>query len=170
MSDNLYAPPQSELVEIIDNKYATASRWKRLWASLIDTLTIMVVTVPVMILTGGFDGVSEGVGPSLSYNLLMGAIGLIIFFAININLLIKSGQTVGKLALGIKIVDLNGEKPTFNQHLVKRYAVFFLPGQIPVVGQLISIANVLFIFGKQKRCVHDYIAGTIVVDSQHSVK
>lgn len=164
MKDNIYAPPQSELLESTDKNNTNASRWKRLGASLIDGLTIMVVTVPVMFFTGGFDGISEGASPPIIYSLLIGALGIVIFFSINTNLLIKSGQTLGKKALGIKIVDLNGETPTFKKHLIKRYTAYFLPGQIPAVGQFISIVNILFIFGKQKRCVHDYIAGTKVVE------
>ncbi|QLC74860.1 RDD family protein [Pseudomonas sp. LPB0260] len=164
MSDNIYAPPQSVLVETVDKNDITASRWKRLGASLIDTLTIMIVTLPAMYFTGGFDRISEGVSPSTTYSLVMAALGLIIFFALNTRLLIKSGQTLGKKVVGIKIVDLDGDIPTFKKHLAKRYAVFFLPGQIPVAGQFISIVNILFIFGKQKRCAHDYIAGTKVIE------
>jgi len=31
------------------------------------------------------------------------------------------------------------------------------------VGQILSTLNILFIFGKNKRCVHDIAAGTKVV-------
>ena len=118
MKVNIFAPPQSELTETTDTKNVIASRWKRLWASLIDALSIMIVTTPVMFFTGGFDGISEGVNPPIVYSLLIEALGVIIFFLINANSLRKSGQTLGKKALGIKIVDLNGETPTFKKHLI----------------------------------------------------
>jgi uncharacterized RDD family membrane protein YckC len=38
-----------------------------------------------------------------------------------------------------------------------------LPGQIPVVGQIFSFINILFIFTKEKRCIHDLVAKTKVV-------
>jgi uncharacterized RDD family membrane protein YckC len=34
---------------------------------------------------------------------------------------------------------------------------------IPLVGGLYGLIDALFIFGSAKRCVHDYIADTIVV-------
>ena len=141
-----------------------ASRWNRLWASLIDGLIMMVVVMPVMYLTGGFDGVSEGVQPSLGYSLLMGLLGIVAFILINGKLLSTNGQTIGKRTLGIKIVTLSGELPSIKEHLLKRYGVYFLLGQVPIIGQILSIANLLVIFGKQKRCGHDFVAGTIVVN------
>jgi len=165
MSENFYKPPEAELIKDTSDNEALASRWQRLWASLLDGVTIMVVTLPVMYFTGGFDGVARGVQPSLSYSLLIGALSLSVFFVLNANLLINKGQTIGKKISGIKIVDLNGKIPRVKKHLLKRYAAYFIPAQIPVVGQVLSTINILFIFGPQKRCVHDYIAGTKVVES-----
>lgn len=162
MKENIYATPKSELIKDSGEESTLATRWQRLWASMLDGLVIMVLTVPAMYLSGGYDGIFEGVKPSLKYTLLIGALGLIVFFIINGNLLIKHGQTIGKKIVGIKIVDLEGNLPSLKHHLIKRYAVYFIPGQIPVVGQFISIINILFIFGKQKRCVHDFVAGTKV--------
>lgn len=163
MENNIYSAPQAELIEESDNNKVLASRWKRLWASMLDSITILVVTLPTMYLTGGFEGAMKGIQPSVEYSLMIGAVGISFFLIINIKLLMNNGQTIGKKILGIKIVDLEGNLPTFKKQLIKRYAVFFLPGQIPVAGQFISILNVLFIFGKQKRCVHDFAAGTKVI-------
>lgn len=147
-----------------DDEYNTASRWDRLWASLIDSLIMMVVVIPVMYFTGGFDGISEGVQPSLWYSLFMSLLGIGVFFLINWKLLSVSGQTIGKRTIGIKIVTLTGNLPGVKEHLLKRYGVYFLLGQVPIVGGFLSIANTLFIFGKQKRCGHDFVAGTKVVN------
>ncbi len=37
-----------------------------------------------------------------------------------------------------------------------------LCAHIPMVGPLINLVNPLFIFGKERRCLHDYIAKTQV--------
>lgn len=142
----------------------TASRWDRLWASLIDCLLMMVVIIPLIYLTGGFDGISEGVQPSLWYSLFMSLCGIGVFFLINWKLLTVRGQTIGKRTMNIKIVTLTGELPGFKEHLLKRYGLYFLLGQVPMVGQFLSIGNALFIFGKQRRCAHDFVAGTTVVN------
>lgn len=154
---------ENEIV-IFSDDLNTASRWNRLWASLIDGLIMMVIVMPVMYLTGGFDGVSEGVQPSLGYSLLIGLLGIVVFILINGKLLSTSGQTIGKRTIGIKIVTLSGDLPSVKGHLLKRYGVYFLLGQVPIIGQLLSMANVLVIFGKQKRCGHDFVAGTTVVN------
>ncbi|MEN0039421.1 MAG: RDD family protein [Cellvibrio sp.] len=165
MSDNnVYSTPQSQLVDqVAVGDAPLASRWARLGASIIDSIIMMVILLPVMYLTGGFDGVMEGVQPGFVYTLGMGVLGLVVFFVINYRFLIATGQTVGKKVLEIKIVDLNGNVPVFQPQLLIRYAVYMLPGQIPVVGQLFSLVNILFIFGKEKRCVHDILAKTKVV-------
>jgi len=146
-----------------ENDQDLASRGSRLGASLLDSLIMMLFMIPVMFFTGGFDGISEGTQPSLGYNLAMGLLGLIVFLLINFKLLKDKGQTVGKRIVGIKIVDMAGNQATWGDNLTKRYAIFFIPGQVPLIGQIFSIVNVLFIFGKEKRCIHDYGAGTQVV-------
>lgn len=145
-------------------KDVLASRWKRLWAALIDGLLIIAITIPIMYLTGGFNSLSNGTS-SLGYNLFIFILSMIIFLLLNGKLLVKNGQTIGKKMLGLKIVTLNGELPEAKNHLLKRYAVFFVPGQIPLFGQLFSFVNILFIFSKQKRCIHDIAANTVVIES-----
>lgn len=161
--NDMYTTPSSELLKENEVESTMASRWSRLWASLLDTLTILIVTMPAMYFTGGFDGISSGQQPSLLYSLALGVVGLIVFLLINIKLLLKSGQTIGKKLLQIKIVDMDGNLPIGRDHLLKRYAFYFLPGQIPVAGPYIGIVNVLFIFGKNRRCLHDLVAKTQVV-------
>lgn len=38
-------------------------------------------------------------------------------------------------------------------------------GQIPYLGPAFGLANVLWIFGGERRCLHDYIADTLVVNA-----
>lgn len=165
MSDNnVYSTPQSQLVDQVDDsEKPLASRWARLGASIIDSIIIMIVLVPVMYFTGGFDGMMEGVQPGFVYMFGIGLLNFVVFFVINYRYLIANGQTIGKKVLEIKIVDLNGNVPVFQPQLLIRYAVFVLPGQVPFVGQLFSLINVLFIFSAEKRCIHDLVAKTKVV-------
>ena len=145
------------------NQELLASRWKRLLASLIDALTILAITVPLMYFTSGFSAVSGGIEPSFVYTLFIGVIGLSFFFFINRKLLFYHGQTIGKMVLGIKIVDLNGQVPSVKENLLPRYATYLIPGYIPVIGQFFSIINILFIFSADRRCLHDHIGKTRVV-------
>lgn len=161
MNDDIYAPPQSEPAI---STSGLASRGSRLGASLLDSLIMSVFTLPVMYFTGGFDSITNpDIQPSLLYNIGFGLFGLVVFTIINLKLLTKNGQTLGKKIVGIKIVNLEGELPTWKQNLFRRYAVFFLPGQVPVVGQIFAVINILFIFRKNQKCVHDLAANTKVI-------
>lgn len=166
MVDDVYKTPNSELIQEPENKSSElASRWSRLGASIIDSLVISAFVFPLMFFTGGFRSVTTGVQPVWQYTLMIGLAGIGVFLVLNYKLLSSYGQTIGKRALGIKIVDLDNNLPSMKKHLLIRYAVYFLSGQVPLIGQLFSFVNVLFIFGKQKRCLHDYIAGTRVIVS-----
>lgn len=163
MDENIYKTPESELVNESQNASALATRGSRLLASIIDGIIISSVTIPLMYFTGGFDGISKGIQPSFSYSITIALIGIAAFFLLNGHFLKTAGQTIGKKIVKIKVVTLDNDLPTLGNHFLKRYLVYFLPGQVPVIGQLFSLVNILFIFGKSKRCVHDYAAGTKVV-------
>ena len=78
-------------------------------------------------------------------------------------LLYHYGQTIGKSEFGMRIQLLNGEKASLQHVMLWRYLPIVLITFVPVIGQFLSgIFNVLLIFGKQRRCLHDYIAGTEV--------
>jgi len=148
--------------EFLETTTNLATRWQRLWASIIDSITVMLVTLPIMYFTGIFDMMAEGRQPGLLYNLGIGLAGIAFFALINYKSLTTNGQTIGKKLLGIKIVDLDDSLPS-EKSLLIRYVAYFGFGQIPIAGPLISIINILFIFGKEKRCGHDYLAKTKVI-------
>lgn len=163
MNNNVYKAPDSELQEVSQPELELASRFSRLIASIIDTIISLMFILPLMYFTGFFSAIMSGEEPSLLQTAGIGFITIALFFAINWHFLKSAGQTIGKKVMGIKVVTLDGELPSMVQHFLKRYAMYFLPAYIPMIGQLISLLNVLFIFGKGKRCIHDMVAGTKVV-------
>ena len=46
-----------------------------------------------------------------------------------------------------------------------RYVLVMLVMAIPIIGQLLGLADALFIFRSDRRCVHDLLAGTKVVSN-----
>lgn len=70
------------------------------------------------------------------------------------------GYTVGKRAVGVRIVKTDGSNPTVGTMLMR----YFVTGLIYVVT--IGIAFIVSIFmvaiRKDKRAVHDFVAGTYV--------
>jgi uncharacterized RDD family membrane protein YckC len=80
-------------------------------------------------------------------------------------LLSAYGQTLGKLALGIRIVDdSDGSNPGFLRAVVCRSLLPGLLTAIPILGTLFALLDVLAIFGEDRRCLHDVFADTRVVE------
>lgn len=142
-----------------------ASRSRRLFGTIIDIVISMLVIVPLMFLTGVHQQVLNGEGLPLEQHVAFFIIGWGVFLILNRHLLANRGQTIGKVAMKIKIVDLGGNIPSFGHLLFLRYLVLSVVAQMPVAGGIAAIVNVLFIFGKERRCLHDYLAGTKVVDN-----
>lgn len=164
MSENLYAAPKADVSEVVLEKNPIANRMNRFLAALIDVVVMMCVIIPPIYFMGALPSMMKAQERTFVQNLVVGFFALVVFFALNTRLLMKSGQTIGKKLLGIKIVDLDGNLPSFSKHLIKRYGMFFGLDHIPVVGQILGLINILFVFGKDARCGHDHLAGTKVVD------
>ena len=142
-----------------------ASRWKRLGGSLLDSVIMLIIILPVMIFLGVFEQAKQGGKISLGHTIFFILFGLLVYLAVNSVLLVKSGQTVGKKIVGTQIVD------TETGRIISVWKVFglrlvpiHLISQIPFIGGLIGLADSLFIFRSDKRCLHDLIAGTKVIE------
>lgn len=143
----------------------SASRWKRLSGSLIDSLIVFVVFIPITFAIGVHEQMFAGESMTSSQQIILIMIELSIFFGLNGYLLQKDGKTIGKIVVGTRIVDMHGNVPRFGHLFVNRYLIINLAGLIPVLGVLASLVNALFIFGDERRCLHDYLAGTRVIDA-----
>ncbi|NOR57014.1 MAG: hypothetical protein GQ474_00645, partial [Sulfurimonas sp.] len=140
MSDN----EEIKIIEAnINDEPELASRLNRFFAACIDMIIMVLLISPIIYFTGAYEGSGKNVESSFIFNLLMMLSYVFIYLIINGKLLIKNGQTIGKKILNIKIVDLNNNVPT-KIIFLKRYGVFFLVGDIPVVGSWLSIINILF--------------------------
>ena len=73
------------------------------------------------------------------------------------------GQSVGKLALGLRVVDSRGGVPSWTTTLMAREGTRFILASIPFVGFLLGLADSLSIFRGSRQTLHDGAAGTWVV-------
>lgn len=141
----------------------SASRGERFAASVLDGL---ILSIPIVILVfvigyNNYINYAKENGIVAQFALLM--IGQFSYLLANSYLLFKDGQTVGKKVIGIKIVTENGDLPTFFNIYFMRYLFPALLIFIPFFGSLLVITDDLFIFRKDKRCLHDHLANTRVV-------
>lgn len=160
LDDNASSTP-SENAEYIDINLA--SRWARLGAALID---VIIMVAPYGVIIYGTDYWERAMKQQVTIQeqVLSILLGFTIYLVMNGYLLHKWGQTIGKWALGIKIVSVESNEilPLWKVFFI-RYVPQVFTAMIPFIGSILTIVNDLFIFRKDKRCVHDHIAGTKVI-------
>ncbi len=167
-SNDIYSPPSADLVgaeedAAIESNENLASRWARLGAVMLDSL---VLGLPFVVFMYGTDYWDRAIKQEITVQeqFITFLIGLGAYFVVNGYLLAKRGQTIGKFTLGIKIVSSeNSQLLPLWKLIFLRYLPESLIGYIPIVGLLLFTINALFIFRKDKRCIHDFIAGTKVI-------
>ncbi len=141
-----------------------ASILDRFCAAVGDAITMFMVYLFIVMSVVGFsDFINEG--PSTWEFITISTMSFVAYFAINGYLLAKNGQTLGKYAVGIKIVRTNRQKASFWRLVGLRILPISLVSAIPMVGGLILIVDALFIFRKEHNCLHDDLADTRVVKS-----
>lgn len=107
----------------------------------------------------------KGIGIAL---LVIAWIALLIVQAV---FLIKRGQSLGKMAVGIRIVKVSDESaPGFVKVFLLRMFIPNLLYGIPYLGVALLLVDLLFIFREDRRCVHDLIAETKVVDTSPTLE
>lgn len=154
---------QPELPEIPyqDN---TANRMQRFLAAMIDGFLGMAASIPLFNHYGIWEAMQKGSEVPMKVSIIMTAYSLLMFFALHGLLLHRYGQTLGKRFLGLAIVTMDGQRPSFSHLILNRYLPQWIVGLVPMIGPLLSMIDVLFIFRDDKRCVHDLIAGTKVIN------
>lgn len=162
---------KKEKVKNADSLPILASLTDRFAAALVDGLiSSLPLTIP-MIIIFGFDGIKElYIKYGILYTLLILIAGQLVFFLVNGRLLYKYGQSIGKRFLEIKIVDLQGNVPELFRSYGLRYFVPSLFPLLPFLGGLISLTDILFIFRKDRRCMHDHLASTRVINCSNDYK
>lgn len=181
---NPYSAPRATVVDPVANTTELPSRWLRLAGALVDGFAGALVTMPIMWLAGKLMS-SAGNGLSFAYQLGSMMLGFAVFLALHGWLLHANGQTIAKRLLGMKIVDIQTRaKPPLARLIGLRYLlpqiIYSLPQMIVLargtirpgltpeflimmIGPLIGLVGILLIFGKDKRPLHDWFAGTQVV-------
>lgn len=131
-----------------------AGFWVRTGAALIDSILLLIIIMPALILIYGSDywtGESVFMGFwDLILNYILPALAVILFW-------IYKSATPGKMALRLSIVDAKtGGKPSTGQ-LVGRYFSYFI-SMFPLFIGIIWVG-----IDKRKQGWHDKLAGTVVV-------
>ncbi len=131
-----------------------ATRKQRLGAALIDGF---IVSIPYVI--GSMEWAPDPVR-------LLGVAASLILLIVQLRMVTLSGQTLGKRAVGIKIVLKDTlENGGFVVNVLKRGLLNGLLSLIP--GYFLVDCGLIFRDGR--RCIHDMIAGTCVIQAEPAV-
>lgn len=144
---------------------AYGGRFDRFMAYIVDSILISLLlfaTFIPAILLGSFVivGVSEDAG-TIVVLLLMIASVLLSYWVIRIRPVIKTGQTMGKKLLHLKVVKENGQ-PLSPGSVWAREIALIISGSISFLF-FVFVAPILFTLKRQG--VHDMIVGSIVVSA-----
>lgn len=140
-----------------------AERLQRLFAAIIDAVISIVATVPLLLFFGAerFEAAQNEVDVELVViSFIYGVVSLIVIHGFFLH---QYAQTIGKRYMNIRIENLDGTKASFSKILYLRFLPIGLIAQIPGIGPIIAIMDSLFIFRGDRRCIHDHIAGTRVM-------
>ncbi|MBI2313690.1 MAG: RDD family protein [Betaproteobacteria bacterium] len=157
---NPYQAPASHVDDVTESgAIELAARGTRLRAFVIDGL--------LGVIAGGLTGFGAAAlsDQATGAAILLGAgiLLLIVLVIANLVLLYTRGQTIGKRVLGIRIVRPDGERAGFARLFFLRYLIPGAIQGIDYVGGVFFLVDSLFIFREPRRCIHDYLADTIVI-------
>lgn len=141
---------KEQTIELTPSVIKPAGFWIRLLAHILDNL---IVNVTLAIAFSAF--LPAG---SSKYDLVTGSLSFLYFLLVPV---FWSGYTIGKRSFGIRIVKINGKRLGVGTMLLRTfvaYIVYILTFGIGVVVSAFMVA-----IRKDKRAIHDFIAGTCVV-------
>jgi uncharacterized RDD family membrane protein YckC len=139
-----------------------AGFWIRTLALVIDGVIIMAVTMPIAFLLAFSLGFTGGRMDPEALNAKMGLVVLmyLVLFVIAIFYQVwftsRKGGTPGKLALGLRIIRMDGQNLSM-AHAFGRYLAHIISALPLYIGYIIAA------FDSEKRALHDHICKTHVV-------
>lgn len=130
--------------------------WKRVAASIVDTLAVLAVVAPVLLAVYGtsyFSKAESGFAGPVDFlvQVVFPALAVILFWKFR-------GATPGKILIGAKVVDARTLGPLSSGQAIGRYLAYF-PSTIVLMLGLLWVA-----FDKKKQGWHDKLAGTVVIE------
>ena len=151
--------------------FRVAGFFERALAGLVDGIIILPVFALLAWAGSAATGVRIPRAREVTFDLVVGLLieknGPVIFWAVMLVILVflycfifiaARGQTPGKRLVGVRVVTWYGEPPTLARSLVRTFGYL-------VSAALLWLGFIWIGFDREKRGLHDWIAGTYVVRS-----
>ncbi|HEY4531095.1 MAG TPA: RDD family protein [Luteimonas sp.] len=143
-----------------DHELEYVGFWARVGATIVDSLIIGVITLPLVIAVYGWEGYTSADTPFIAgpadflITWVMPAIAVILFW-------LYKQATPGKMIVSARVVDARTGNPMSVGQALGRYLAYFV-SMLPLFLGIIWVA-----FDPKKQGWHDKLAGTVVVRSQN---
>ncbi|MBU8900821.1 RDD family protein [Corallococcus sp. M34] len=85
---------------------------------------------------------------------------MFLVWAVQAWLVHSSGQSLGKRLVGIRLVREDGQSVALWRVILLRN---ILPGVLSAMCGPLWLVDVFFVYSRERRCIHDRLAGTLVV-------
>ncbi len=154
-------------------QYPVADLGKRFLGALIDGFSGLVAVGPgyVLMIVGAASMEPNGQQQptELPVVALLGmglvVVGMIALLALQIYLLATRSQSLGKYVMKTQMIDVRTGQPAgFVSTFLLRILVNGIICGIPCLGSIYALVDICWIFGEERRCIHDLLASTTVVD------
>lgn len=88
-----------------------------------------------------WDGYGDATYPDMGGFYLVGVISVVVWFAYRVGMEVTRGQTLGKMALKIRVVDVDGALPTFGASFLRNswYLISSVLSFIPFLGWIANL-------------------------------
>lgn len=135
--------------------------WQRFLADFVDGLIVIAPLMILLMISTGVMGATVGPGgtPSTAFMAIQVLFQVVMYGGIvvyNTFMIGRYGYTLGKKALGLKVVQADGSPVSYGRACGRAFAEI-LSGLACYIGYIIAI------FDKEKRSLHDHICNTRVV-------
>lgn len=137
-----------------------AGFWKRVAASLIDIIIMIIGMFPIILILGLLLIPTTGNADNIqaSWEGLGNVVGIIFTWLYNALMESSSKQaTLGKIFLGIKVTDLSGNRIGFGKATGRHFGKF-------ISSIILCIGYIMVAFTQKKQGLHDIMAGCLVVN------
>jgi uncharacterized RDD family membrane protein YckC len=154
-------------------QYELAGWWSRVGATLIDGLIVGVGALIILAIFGavfsiGFFASEETGVASLIIGMMLGFVAVAIVAVLYAPLMMArtNGKTLGRMAMGIRVVRANGQPMTFGFAMLREVAVkvLLLGFAGSLTFGLVNLADALWpLWDDENRALHDFVVDTRVV-------
>jgi uncharacterized RDD family membrane protein YckC len=157
----------------VTGRYALAGWWSRVGATLIDGVIVGIGALLILLLFGsvfsiGFFASDEAGIVSLIVGLMLSFVAIAIVALLYAPLMMArtNGKTLGRMAVGIRVVRAKGQPMTFAWAMLREVGVkaLLFGFASSLTFGLASLADVLWpLWDDENRALHDFIVDTRVV-------